>query len=147
MLRIRQQRWDEAHRSFEETISLARGMEYPYAEARSLYQDGLMGLRREEPERARAQLEEALTIFQRLGAVQPRRPARWKGGRHDAEDDGEDHEDQQLTDWQGVLDPLAGEPGRHQQRQDDSQDQPQDGADDRRDHAFPAHHPAYLAAR
>jgi hypothetical protein len=49
-------------------------MPYPYFEARVLVQLSRVHARREEPEEARARLEEALAIFQRLGA---RRDVEW----------------------------------------------------------------------
>jgi tetratricopeptide (TPR) repeat protein len=62
MVLSRQERWDEAEQAFSEAVSVARPMPYPYAEARSLYEWGKMG------EQSRQKLEEALAIFQRLGA-------------------------------------------------------------------------------
>lgn len=64
----RLRRWPAAERSFEQAICLARAMPYPYAEARILYQMGLMERERAEPLQARDCLTRALVIFQRLGA-------------------------------------------------------------------------------
>jgi tetratricopeptide (TPR) repeat protein len=68
----RQGRWDEAEKAFEEAVSLAKGMPEPYAEARALYERGLMlrssgrdGSMGAVPER---HLQDALAIFRRLGA-------------------------------------------------------------------------------
>jgi uncharacterized protein HemY len=36
MMLTRQRRWDEAERAFEEAVSVARSVSYPYAEARPL---------------------------------------------------------------------------------------------------------------
>jgi tetratricopeptide (TPR) repeat protein len=63
-----QHRWEEAERVFTEAVSLAHAMPYPYAEGRSLYEYGLLHVRRGEPEQARARLEEALAVFRQLGA-------------------------------------------------------------------------------
>jgi tetratricopeptide (TPR) repeat protein len=68
MVAIRQERWDEAERSLEEGVALARSMPYPYAEARLLHIYGEMHLQKGEPEPARKRLEAALAIFRRLGA-------------------------------------------------------------------------------
>jgi tetratricopeptide (TPR) repeat protein len=68
VLRSRQGRWEEAEQSFGEAVPLARSMPYPYAEARALYEWGVMLRQAGEPERARARLEEGLAIFRRLGA-------------------------------------------------------------------------------
>ena len=58
MVRTRQDRTDEAAESFREGLMLARSLPYPYAEARILAEMGM--------------LEEALAIFQRLGAIKDR---------------------------------------------------------------------------
>jgi tetratricopeptide (TPR) repeat protein len=68
MLRTAQARWDEANGAFEEALSLARAMPYPFMEARILYEQGRMYGRVGEPRSARQQLEQGLAIFQRLGA-------------------------------------------------------------------------------
>jgi hypothetical protein len=69
MVRIKQGRWDEAERALEEGLSLARGMPYPYAEARLLHVCGALHLQKREPEPGRQRLEEALAILRRLGAL------------------------------------------------------------------------------
>lgn len=66
MVLARQRRWDEAERAFEEAVSVARSIRYPYAEARSLYEWGSMQAGRPKAERRR--LEEAAGIFRRLGS-------------------------------------------------------------------------------
>jgi hypothetical protein len=43
-------------------------MPYPYAEARALYEYGMMRCRQGEPRSGRERLEAALVIFRRLGA-------------------------------------------------------------------------------
>jgi class 3 adenylate cyclase/tetratricopeptide (TPR) repeat protein len=63
------ERWAEADASFGEAVALAHEMPYPYAEAQALYHWGLACSRRREDVDARARLEGALRIFQRLGAV------------------------------------------------------------------------------
>jgi predicted ATPase/transcriptional regulator with XRE-family HTH domain len=74
MVRARQSRWDEAELDFDEALALARSLPYPYAEARTLYQLGLMATRRVPGfqgalEEGRARLEGGLAIFRRLGAA------------------------------------------------------------------------------
>jgi tetratricopeptide (TPR) repeat protein len=60
--------WQEAQCTLDEALMLARGMPYPFAEARLLHTWGLFHLRRGEHGTARDQLQSALTIFRRLGA-------------------------------------------------------------------------------
>ncbi|HLL40009.1 MAG TPA: tetratricopeptide repeat protein, partial [Rubrobacteraceae bacterium] len=60
--------WDEAERAFEETVSIARSVRYPYAEARALYEWGLMHVNMPDPRKARGRLEEAAEIFRGLGS-------------------------------------------------------------------------------
>ncbi|GAC1513535.1 MAG: hypothetical protein NVS2B16_18640 [Chloroflexota bacterium] len=68
MVLVRQQRWDEAETAWGEAISLAQHMPYPYEQGRLLYERGMAQIQRGNCKRAREQLEEALAIFQRLGA-------------------------------------------------------------------------------
>jgi ATP/maltotriose-dependent transcriptional regulator MalT len=68
MVATRQERWDEAERSVQDALSVARGMPYPYAEARLLHVYGEMHVAKGESAQAREQLEAALAIFRRLGA-------------------------------------------------------------------------------
>ena len=68
MVLARQRRWDEAELAFEETVSLARSLRYQYAEARALYEWGLMYVSRMDPEQGRDQLEKAAAIFRGLGS-------------------------------------------------------------------------------
>jgi len=58
----------EAERAFQEAVTLAKPMPYPYGEARALYEWGRMLAEQRELKQARPRLEEALTVFQRLGA-------------------------------------------------------------------------------
>jgi adenylate cyclase len=69
MILSRQRRWEEAARTLEEAVSLARSMPYPYAEARALHEYGVMFVQKGEQVAARERLEEALGIFRRLGAA------------------------------------------------------------------------------
>ena len=69
MVAGRQRRWEEAERVLTDAISRARSVPFPFGEARALYQCGLVqdakgegGVARDRP------LQEALAIFQRLGA-------------------------------------------------------------------------------
>jgi tetratricopeptide (TPR) repeat protein len=64
----RQQRFEEAHEAFAEAVTLAYAMPYPYAEGRIHYEDGLLHLQFGRPTAARARLERARSLFQRLGA-------------------------------------------------------------------------------
>ena len=68
MVLARRGRWDEAERAFEEAASVARSVHYLYAEARSLYEWGLMQVNIPDPRKARGRLEEAAEIFLRLGS-------------------------------------------------------------------------------
>lgn len=68
VLRSIQGREKEAMQAFAEAVRRARSMSYPYAEARALYEWGRMRGAKGESAAARELLEEALTIFQRLGA-------------------------------------------------------------------------------
>lgn len=68
VVRLRDGRREEAERDFDHAIELARSMPYPYVEACTLCEYGLMHCDQGEPEPARARFNEALSIFQRLGA-------------------------------------------------------------------------------
>lgn len=61
-------RWEEAEGSFDEALSTARHIPYPYAEGRTLLELGLLDSHRGEPGRGRERLEQALAVFRRLGA-------------------------------------------------------------------------------
>jgi hypothetical protein len=68
MVLARSGRWEEATDSLEEGVSLARAITYPYIEARILYEWGRMHAGQGKHVPARERLEEALTLFQGLGA-------------------------------------------------------------------------------
>jgi tetratricopeptide (TPR) repeat protein len=68
MVAIRQSQWDAAGAALDAGLALARGMPYPYAEARLLHVYGQMHVQQQEHARARECLEAALAIFGRLGA-------------------------------------------------------------------------------
>lgn len=68
MVLARQGQREAAAVIFEEGAVLSRLLPYPYGEARILYQLGDLEHERREPARAREHLEEALKIFQWLGA-------------------------------------------------------------------------------
>jgi tetratricopeptide (TPR) repeat protein len=68
MIATRQRCWAKAEQALEEGLALARGMPYPYAEARLLHVSGALHAQKGEPEPAHQRLEEALAIFRRLGA-------------------------------------------------------------------------------
>jgi len=65
---VEQQAWTEAAQALEEGLALTRRMPYPFAEARLLEVDGALHRAHGETPAAQARLEEALTIFRRLGA-------------------------------------------------------------------------------
>jgi len=75
MILARRGRWEEAEEAFREAVSLARTMPYPYAEARALYECGMMHVRREDPQAACQPLQDAVAIFRRLGAQKDLEPA------------------------------------------------------------------------
>ena len=68
MIAVRRQDWERAAGSLEEGLALARGMPYPYAEARLLHVAGSLRAEQGAPEAARERWEEALAGFTRLGA-------------------------------------------------------------------------------
>ena len=68
MVLDRRRRRKEAQHAFQDAVLLARGMPHPYAEARALYEWGMMQSRERPSPRGRALLKEALVIFERLGA-------------------------------------------------------------------------------
>ncbi len=68
MLRTRQGRWEEARRAFDEAVDLGKKRSYHWFLAWALYDYGLMSVQMGEPEGGRARLEEALALFQTLGA-------------------------------------------------------------------------------
>ena len=72
LVQTRQGGWAEAERAVEEGLALARGMPYPYAEARLLHVAGLLHIQKGEPEQAWERLTAALALFQRLGARKDR---------------------------------------------------------------------------
>ena len=63
MVATRQEGWEQAERSLEEGLAVARSIPYFYVEARLLHVYGEMHARKGEPEPARERLEAALTIF------------------------------------------------------------------------------------
>jgi tetratricopeptide (TPR) repeat protein len=67
MVRMRQERWEEACALLQESIELCRAMPYPYAEAKALYVYGQLHAARGEPESAAEKYQAALAICDRLG--------------------------------------------------------------------------------
>jgi tetratricopeptide (TPR) repeat protein/transcriptional regulator with XRE-family HTH domain len=67
-LEIRRAQWDDAARTLEEGLALARSMPNPYGEARLLHVYGQLHDRKHDVAAARDRLDAALTIFRRLGA-------------------------------------------------------------------------------
>jgi uncharacterized protein HemY len=68
LVALRQDHWAEAECTLDEALSLARSMGYPWGEARVLAVCGDLHAGKGDPAAARARLEDALTIFRRLGA-------------------------------------------------------------------------------
>jgi predicted ATPase len=69
MVLARQGHWEEAESTFDEAAQLAGEMPYPYAEARTRAEHGLLAGHRDRRTQAQALLEQAAAIFQRLGAA------------------------------------------------------------------------------
>jgi tetratricopeptide (TPR) repeat protein/transcriptional regulator with XRE-family HTH domain len=67
LLAMRQRRWKAAAEALADSVGVAQTTEYPYAEARARYTTGLLRIETGEPEEARTELREALTILTRLG--------------------------------------------------------------------------------
>jgi transposase len=68
LVALRRGQGDEAARSLEEGIALARSLPWPYAEARLLHVGSLLHVAQGEPQAARDRLATAQAIFARLGA-------------------------------------------------------------------------------
>jgi len=71
MLATARQDWDAAAESFDKAIEVNRQYQLPWDEAKTLYERGLMYLARGQEgdrEKALADMDEALAIFQRVGA-------------------------------------------------------------------------------
>jgi tetratricopeptide (TPR) repeat protein len=68
IVRTRQGQWQEAQQLLDEALALAGTMAYPYAEAHIRRELGHLHVLRGERARARTLLEDAVAIFQRLGA-------------------------------------------------------------------------------
>ena len=68
LVAVRRGQWDEAARSLDEGLALARAMPYPYAETRLLHVYGQLHAGMGEPAPARERLEAALTLSRRIGA-------------------------------------------------------------------------------
>lgn len=67
MVLARRHRASEAEHAFEKAVSVAKSMRYPYAEARALYEWGLMYVGGPHAKQGRDRLEEAAGILRRLG--------------------------------------------------------------------------------
>lgn len=68
ILRARRSNWLAAQHVLDEALTLARSMRYPYAEARILYELGLVARGQGDVPEARHRLQAALVIVKRLGA-------------------------------------------------------------------------------
>ena len=66
-LAARQGRWAEAERALAEALGLAREIQYPYAEAKTLYWFGMLYTWKGEPPSAHERLEAALAVLSELG--------------------------------------------------------------------------------
>jgi ATP/maltotriose-dependent transcriptional regulator MalT len=69
MVEMRRGNYDRAERTFEEGLQRARGIPFPYVEARILHTSGLLDRERGEATSADAKFSEALAIVERLGAI------------------------------------------------------------------------------
>lgn len=69
MLAARCGRWADAASDLDEALTITRDVGHPYAEGRVLQTYGDLHLRKGEPELARRRFEQALGLFERLGAV------------------------------------------------------------------------------
>jgi tetratricopeptide (TPR) repeat protein len=67
LLMTLQHRWMEAECALQAGMELARGMPYPYAEAKTLYLYGQLHAAKGEPAQAHERYEQALAILDRLG--------------------------------------------------------------------------------
>jgi hypothetical protein len=68
LIALRQGEAQEAEHALEEGLALARPMPYPYGEGRLLETYGLLHMQEQQAHLTRERLDEALTIFRRLGA-------------------------------------------------------------------------------
>jgi tetratricopeptide (TPR) repeat protein len=71
MLAASRKDWDTATESFDKAIQINRKYQLPWDEAKALYEQGLMYLargRKGDRDKAHEDLDEALTIFQKVGA-------------------------------------------------------------------------------
>jgi tetratricopeptide (TPR) repeat protein len=71
MLATARKNWGTAAESFDKAIQINRQYQLPWDEARTLYERGLMYLARRRKayrDKAHEDLDEALAIFQRVGA-------------------------------------------------------------------------------
>jgi tetratricopeptide (TPR) repeat protein len=71
MLAAARKNWDTATGSFDNSVEINRQYELPWDEARTLYERGLMYLARDgqgDRDKAHEDLDEALAIFQKVGA-------------------------------------------------------------------------------
>src|SRR5579872_164057 len=69
MVRIRQERWEDAQAALLEGLEIARSLPSPYAEARILVQLSCLSHARTDLPAARDRLAAAVAIFRRLGAT------------------------------------------------------------------------------
>ncbi len=67
MLAARQSRWSDATDALQQAVALSQALDDPYAEAQARHTAGLLHRQRNEPELARAHLEAARVILDRLG--------------------------------------------------------------------------------
>ena len=68
LIATRQRQWVEAACALQEGLALARQLGYPYAEAMLLQVSSELCARTDQPALARERGDEAMALFQRLGA-------------------------------------------------------------------------------
>jgi hypothetical protein len=67
LVRLRQERWEEACALLDEAIAMCHAMPYPYAEAKALYVYGQLHVAKGEPRQVCEKYRAALAICERLG--------------------------------------------------------------------------------
>ncbi len=68
MLASAQKKWDEADKSFSEAVIINQQYELPWDAAKTLHEWGLMYAHKRDKESAYEKLDEALALFQKIGA-------------------------------------------------------------------------------
>ena len=68
MLASTQKKWSEAEKSFNEALIINQQYELPWDAAKTLHEWGLMYAHKRDKESAFEKLDEALALFQKIGA-------------------------------------------------------------------------------